>query len=261
MSKLPARAGWQWLSAGLALFRAQPGVLSMLLFANLLISLVISAVPLVGPMLAMVLIPSLSMAMFQGCKEIDEGRRATLNVVMTGLRAPVVRTLCKLGLIYLGVAVVLTLLARSTVSEAFWVQIRTPIDPNSPPLLDSSDVMSLLGIFVLQSTALLLLCFAAPLACWQKMAPGKATFFSIFAVLGAWKPFLTMLSGWFGVFFAAMMLTTAVLGNLGAGRVVLFWVIMLFVLLLQCALYAAYRQIFGVPEAEPQARPTVSLEK
>lgn len=261
MSKLPARSGMQWLTAGFALFRAQPGVLTMMLFANLLFSLVISAVPLVGPMLAMVLIPSFSMAVFQACKEIDEGRRAPMNVVLTGFRSPAVRSLCKLGLIYLGVVLVLTVLARSTVSDAFWVQIRTPIDPKNPPLLDASDVMSLLGIFVLQSTALMLLCFAAPLTYWQKMAPGKATFYSVFAVLGAWKPFLAMLFGWFGVFFAATMLTTAVLGNLGAGRVVLFWIILLFVLLLQCAIYAAYRQIFGVPDAQAPGRPRVSLEK
>lgn len=250
MNRLPARTGWLWLSAGSALFRAQPGVLTMLLFANLLLSLLIARVPLIGPMVAMVLIPSFSMAIMQACRDIDEGRRTALAVLATGFRAPAVRNLCKLGLVYLGVAVVLTLLARTTVNEAFWVQITTPIDPANPPDLNPSDVMSLMGIFALQSVALMLMCFASPLACWQNMKPGKATFYSVFAVLGAWRPFLVMLIGWFSIFFAISMVLTSVLGNGDAGRVVLFWVILLFVLLLQCAIYTAYRQIFGMPDAD-----------
>ena len=260
MNKLPARTGWLWLTAGFALFRKQPGMLIMLLFANLGLSLVISSVPFVGPMVAMVLIPSFSIALLQACRDIDEGRRTTLPVLGIGFQAPAVARLCKLGLVYLGVALLLTVMARTMVNDAFWVQISKPIDPANPPELNGSDVMSLMGIFLLQSSALMLLCFATPLTYWQKMTAGKASFYSVFAVLGAWRPFLVMLLAWFGIFFTMSMAITMVLGNAGAGRVVLIWVILLFVLLLQCAIFAAYRQIFGVPDDEPPARRT-SLEK
>jgi hypothetical protein len=253
MNRLPARTGWLWLSAGFALFRAQPGVLIMLLFANLLISLLITRVPLIGPVVAMVLIPSFSMAIMQACRDIDEGRRTALAVLATGFRAPAVRNLCKLGLVYLGVAVLLTVLARATLNDAFLLQLSSPIDPKNPPELNPSDVMSLMGIFMIQIVALMLMCFASPLACWQNMKPGKATFYSVFAVLGAWRPFLVMLLGWFSIFFGMVTVLTYVLGNGPSGKVVLLWIILLFVLLLQCAIYAAYRQIFGMPEVDAKA--------
>ena len=145
MSKLPARTGWLWLTAGFALFRKQPGMLILLLFANLGLSLVISSVPVVGPMLAMILIPSFTMALLQACRDIDEGRRTTLPVLAIGFQGPAVLRLCKLGLVYLVVALVLTWMARTMVTENFWVQISKPVDPASPPELNSGDVMSLMA--------------------------------------------------------------------------------------------------------------------
>jgi hypothetical protein len=38
-----------------------------------------------------------------------------------------------------------------------------------------------------------------------------------------------------------------VFGDAALGRVVLMWLIFLFMLLLQCAMYAGYRTIFGKP--------------
>lgn len=249
---LPARTGWHWLKAGFGLFRTQPGSLTILLFANLLASLLLSTLPIAGPMLTMVLIPSFSMAVLQACAEIDHGKRAGLSALATGFRMPGVLALCKLGLVYLAVSVVLTLLTRSMVNPGFLQQVAGPIDPARPPTIAGSDILAMLGIFALQSLALILLSFAAPLTHWQKMTPFKATFYSVFAVLGAKRAFATLLLSWFGLFFGIAMVATALLGSGNAARVLMVWIVLLFVLLLQCALYAAYRQIFGVPD-EPVA--------
>ena len=245
---LPARTGWQWFKAGFGLFRTQPGSLTILLFTNLLASLLLSAVPIAGPMLTMVLIPSFSMAVLQACAEIDHGKRTGLSVLATGFRMPGVVALCKLGLVYLAISIILTLLTHSTVNPGFLQQVAGPIDPNRPPTLAASDVLAMLGILTLQSLALILLSFAAPLTHWQKMAPFKASFYSVFAVLGAKRAFATLLLSWFGLFFAVFMVVTAILGGGNAARVLVVWIVLLFVLLLQCALYAAYRQIFGMPD-------------
>jgi energy-converting hydrogenase Eha subunit F len=44
-----------------------------------------------------------------------------------------------------------------------------------------------------------------------------------------------------------------ILGPVHIARVVIMWLIFLFMLLLQCAIYVGYRQIFGTPA--PQATP------
>ncbi len=68
MNKLPATTGWPWLKQGSALFRKQPAALTTLLFANILFSILISAVPLLGAMVAVVLIPSFSMAFMKAAR-------------------------------------------------------------------------------------------------------------------------------------------------------------------------------------------------
>ena len=99
MNTLPAITGWHWLKQGAALFRQQPAGLTTLLFANILISIGISAVPLLGPMIVSVLIPSFSMAFMQACLMIDNGERVTHAVLLTGFRKPVFGVLCKIGLV------------------------------------------------------------------------------------------------------------------------------------------------------------------
>jgi hypothetical protein len=252
MNKLPARTGWAWLKEGIGTFRKQPAALTTLLFANILISIGISAVPFLGPMLAVVLIPSFSMAFMQACLMIEHGQRVSPAVLMTGFRKPAVIALCKVGLIYLAVSLLLALLTRLMVDENFWKQVSAPIDPAVGPVVQLSDLLSMLFIFVLDISALMALCFAAPLTYWQKMGPGKATFYSFFAVLRSARVFLVLLLSWFAMFFAVSMVTLMIVGNGNTGRVLIMWIIFLFVLLLQCAMYAGYRQIFGVPQDAPK---------
>lgn len=254
MSKLPASTGWAWLKQGAALFRKQPGGLTTLMFANILISIAFSAVPIVGPILAVVLIPSLSMAFMQACLMIDNGQRVTPGVLLTGFRKPAVVTLCKLGLVYLAVSLLLALLARFAIDASFWEQITVQQPDPKKLAVDVSDVLAMFLIFVLDLAALISLAFAAPLTYWEKMGPGKATFYSFFAVVKSARVFSVLLLAWFGLFFSVCMLVALVVGPVHIAQVIIMWLIFLFVLLLQCAIYVGYRQIFGKP-VQPQGQP------
>ncbi|GAB3426522.1 BPSS1780 family membrane protein [Massilia solisilvae] len=254
MSKLPASTGWAWLKQGAALFRKQPGGLTTLMFANILISIAFSAVPVVGPILAVVLIPSLSMAFMQACLMIDNGQRVTPGVLLTGFRKPAVVTLCKLGLVYLAVSLLLALLARFAIDQSFWEQITVQQPDPKKLAVDVSDVLAMFLIFVLDLAALISLAFAAPLTYWEKMGPGKATFYSFFAVVKSARVFSVLLLAWFGLFFSVCMLVALVVGPVHIAQVIIMWLIFLFVLLLQCAIYVGYRQIFGKP-VQPQGQP------
>lgn len=250
MSKLPARTGWHWLKQGAGLFRKQPAALTTLLFANILISIGISAFPYLGPLLAVILIPSFSMAFMQACLLIDNGQRVAPSVLLTGFRKPGVVALCKVGLIYMGVSLVLALLSYFMIDEDFIKQVANPGNSKTPPTADVSDLLGVLGVLVLYLSALMALCFAAPLTYWQKMGPGKAIFYSFFAVLRSARVFAVLLLSWFGIFVLVSRIVTMIFDNSDLGRVVLLWIIFLFILLLQCAMYAAYRQLFGTPEVE-----------
>ena len=247
MNNMPAITGWNWLKEGTGLFRKQPAALTTLLFANILFSLLISAVPLLGKMVAVVLIPSFSMAFMKACLMIENGERVTPAVLLTGFKKPVVVALCKIGLIYLGASLLLTLLTKVAIDPSFWEQVSQPVDPKAPPQVQASDLLTMLGIFILDVAVLIALAFAAPLTYWQQMSLGKATFYSFFAVLKNARVFIVLLMAWFAIFFGVCFIVALLLGGSSLARVAIMWLIFLFVLLLQCAMYAGYRQIFGKP--------------
>ncbi len=260
MNSLPAITGWLWLKQGAGLFRKQPAALTTLLFANILISIGISAVPLLGPMVAVILIPSFSMAFMKACLMIENGERVSPAVLLTGFRKPVVQDLCKVGLIYLGVSLLMALVTRFAVDPGFWEQVARQGREGGQPQVAGSDVLAMFAIFGLDVAALMALCFAAPLTYWQKMGPGKAVFYSFFAVVRSARVFIVLLLAWFAIFFGICMVITLLLGASNITRVVIMWLIFLFILLLQCAMYAGYRQIFGKPQ-DAGAGVKVSLDK
>ena len=247
MNDLPARTGWEWLKQGMGLFRKQPAALTTLLFANILFSIGLSAVPVLGSVIAVVLIPSFSMAFMQACLMIENGDRVTPAVLLTGFRRPALAALCKLGLVYLGVSLLMMLITRLAIPPEVLMQMMPRPDAKTPPDIQTSHMLALFGVFLMDVAVLVTLCFAAPLTYWKHMGPGKATFYSFFAVIRTARPFLVLLAAWFAIFFGVCILAALLFGDAALGRVVLMWLIFLFVLLLQCAMYAGYRTIFGKP--------------
>jgi hypothetical protein len=247
MNDLPARTGWEWLKQGIGLFRKQPAALTTLLFANILFSIGLSAVPFLGSVLAVVLIPSFSMAFMQACLMIENGDRVTPAVLLTGFRQPALAALCKLGLVYLGVSLLMMVITRLAIPPEVLMQMMPRPDAKTPPDIQASHLLALFGVFLLDVAVLVTLCFAAPLTYWKHMGPGKATFYSFFAVIRTARPFLVLLAAWFAIFFGVCIVAALLFGDAALGRVVLMWLIFLFVLLLQCAMYAGYRTIFGKP--------------
>ncbi|NHZ35143.1 BPSS1780 family membrane protein [Massilia rubra] len=251
MSRLPAITGWHWIKQGFALFRKQPAILTMLLFAILLMSLTLATIPVLGQILTMVLLPSFGMAIMQACNLIGQDQSVTPGVLLTGFRQPALTRLCKLGLIYLLISIVLGLIPAFMISPDFIKQMSVPLAERGAIKISPADMQVVLLAGLLQGLALLLMCFAPPLAYWQHMKPGKATFYSVFGLFGAIRPFVLMLMAWVAMFFGASLLVGMVLGNSKGGQIAILWLMLQFMLLLQCAIFAAYRQIFGDPSLLP----------
>jgi hypothetical protein len=248
MSTLPARTGWDWLKQGISLFRKQPAALTTLLFANILVSLFLSLVPWVGPLLGPVLIPSFSIAFMQACLMIENGDRVTPAVLLTGFRKPVLGALCKIGMIYLGVWIAEMVAVALLLGPEFFEEIaKRQLDAKAAAEPLSNAVLAFFLIALLNMAMLVTLYFAAPLTYWKRMGTGKALFYSFFAVVRSARVFLVLLAAWFGILMALVLIAFWVFGDAALGRVVSMWLIFLFVLLLQCAMYAGYRTIFGKP--------------
>jgi hypothetical protein len=206
-------------------------------------------VPFIGPIVVVVLIPSFSMAFMQACLMIEKGDRVTAGVLLTGFRKPALAGLCKVGVIYLGVFLVLTLVALLVTPESLRELPTLKLDPKDKLPFTLGDVLAAFGLLVLEAVSLLTLCFAAPLTYWKQMGPGKATFYSFFAVLRSARVFGVLLLSWFGIFTVITFVVVNLFSAIALAQVVLMWLMFLFILFLQCAIYAGYRDIFGTPEA------------
>jgi hypothetical protein len=110
------------------------------------------------------------------------------------------------------------------------------------------------GLLILETVSLLTLCFAAPLTYWKQMGPGKATFYSFFAVIRSARVFGVLLLSWFGIFTVITFVVVNLFSAIALAQVVLMWLMFLFILFLQCAIFAGYQDIFGKPvdkDAQP----------
>ncbi|QYF94471.1 hypothetical protein KY495_04440 [Massilia sp. PAMC28688] len=262
MSSLPARTGLEWLKQGFGLFRQQPGILTMLLFANFLGSVLLSAVPVIGTLATIVLIPVFSIAIMQACNLIAQGQRVMPDVLLTGFRKPAVTHLLKLGMVYVGVALIMFIAMRLSVDESAVQQMQASAEaakaasqagtPVTPPQYPGT----LLFLVLLWSIVMLLMSFATPLTYWKEMPLLKAIFYSVFGVVGAFKPILVMLLSAMGMFMVLILFLRLLFGGSAlVFQAVIAWSSLMFTLVLQCAMFASYRQIFGDPA--PGIKPPV----
>lgn len=260
MNRLPARTGLDWLKQGFHLFRQQPGILTMLLFANFLVSMVLAGLPGVGTFIQVLLMPVFSIAVMQACNLIAQGQRVMPDVLLTGFRKPVLPRLLKLGAVYLGVLLLTLLCISLAVDEGFVKQFQAAAEaartaPNAASAV-KFPAFPLAGALVILAASILimLMSFAAPLIYWKEMPPFKAIFYSVFGMLGAFKPILVMLVTGFAIWIILLQILQLVFGgNMVVFQAVVTWTMLMMYLVLQCAMFASYRQIYADPAPGPDA--------
>jgi hypothetical protein len=95
-----AQRGWAWIIDGFALWKRNPALITFLVFGYWLCLLVVAAVPFVGQVLMSLIMPALSLGIYNGCKAVAEGRKAGPDILLSGFRQNLPE-LVKIGGIYL----------------------------------------------------------------------------------------------------------------------------------------------------------------
>lgn len=189
MRTLPTQRGWAWIVEGFLLWRKNPALITFLVFGYWFCLLVIAAVPFVGQVLMSLAMPALSLGIFNGCKAVDEGRKAGPEILVSGFKQNVQEQI-KIGGIYLvGTLIVLgfTALADGGILAELMLG-RRKLDEATAE--DPSLLLSLL-IGTLGSTPLMMAYWFAPvLAGWGKVDAPRALFFSLVACWRNWRAFL-----------------------------------------------------------------------
>lgn len=251
MKGLPASTGIVWLKQGFALFRQQPGILMMIIFANLLVAVLLSPLPVLGPILSCLAIPSFAIAIQQACRLIDEGKRVHPNVILTGFRKESATPLFKLGLVYMALFALFSLGKFLFIDPVLLKTFMSGAQTKPPTVPDGRTLLVFSGLLLGLGMAALTLSFAPGLTHWKRMPTFKAVFYSVFAVLGAKAAIAVMLFSWIGMLLLVQMVISAIFGANIVGQVILMWFSFIAILIFHGATYAAYKQILGAPEDEP----------
>lgn len=253
MKGLPASTGFEWLKQGFKLFRQQPGILMMMIFVNIMISVLLVMLPILGGVLAYLAIPSFTMAIQQACRLIDEGQRVHPRVLLAGFQKGAIGPLFKLGTVYLGIGIVLSLAIMPFLDIESIKAAMKMTQGNKPPVFDDKTVLAFSALGLLLALAMLAMMFAPGLTYWKRMPTFKAIFYSVFAVLGSKRAMAVMLVSWFVITTLIDKVLVTITGGGSIAQVIGTWIGFISILILQCSLYAAYKQILGAPEDDPKS--------
>ena len=245
--------GWLWVLHGFSLFRAYAALWLLLLFFYWIGLALARVVPLVGPMLALCLIPGISAGLMVACRAAQHGQPPTLRHIFE----PFVRNKraqFRLGLVYLG-GFALALAASGLFDGGLFVRawFAGNIDPKQTVTL-LTGMLAFVGLF---APVMLAFWFAPALVHWKEMTASKALFFSVFAGLRNWRAFLVYGLGWMFFMFVVPLLIAIALGLVLSadlrGATVASFILMPYmfaaVAAMFCSFYSSYAAIF--PEAPP----------
>lgn len=238
--RLPARQGVFWLVAGFRLFRTNPPLLTALTLGYFLAVLLLNLLPLLGPFVLTLGLPSLTLVVANGCREIQAVGALRPGSLFQGLREH------RKALLQLGG---LNLLASLVLLSALLVSGLESVDLTQP---DPEQMVRLALLMMVLAVPLLLAFWFAPmLTGWAGVAPLKAVFFSIVATLRNWRAFAVygLAVAVVGVLLPGLLVVLASLFSsaLAGGLAIILRMFMMLVLapVLMASIYLSYQDVFG----------------
>ena len=199
---VPARTGIAWVKSGIRTFWRQPMALAALFFMVMATMTVASMVPLVGPALALLLLPSATLAMMVASAEAMQGRFPTPAVLLIAFRAgrQRMKDMLVLGVLYAAIFL-LVLAASALIDDGQFAQVYLGEMLLTPEIAQSADFQLAMWFAMLLYLPLSLVFWHAPgLVHWHGVPPVKSLFFSFVACARNVRAFLMYGLAWLAVF-------------------------------------------------------------
>lgn len=259
---VPARTGLEWTRLGVRVFWRQPMALAALFFLSMAAISLATALPLVGPAIALALLPSATLVMMVAAAEAYRGQTPTPQLLLVAFRTGRQRmnAMLILGALYAG-GFLLIMGLSALVDGGDFARVYMGGAPLTRELAESGSFQAAMWLALLLYVPLSLLFWHAPgLVHWHGVPPVKALFFSIVACVRNLGAFMVYGLAWLGVFMIAGMvvsLAVALLSGLGlgvgvAGGVMVGTAMMLASMFFTSVVFT-FRDSFEAPEAAEPA--------
>jgi len=241
--------GARWLPLGWRIFKAAPIGWVALVFAYTFLMTLISVLPVVGVVVATILVPGFSVSFMAASRAAERGGDLGLPMLFAGFRERL-RPQLVLGVLY--VALMLALLGATTLADdgAFARWLASGKRPAAEVVRSDDFQLALLVAAALYTQVMMLFWFSPVLVSWHGMGVAKALFFSYFGVLMNWRAFLayglvTALVTIVAPFATIFALTAATSGKAQLTAAGLLFPLLLVIMpTLFGSFYASYRDIF-----------------
>ncbi|HEY0295830.1 MAG TPA: BPSS1780 family membrane protein [Bordetella sp.] len=251
-ASLPATSGWQWIRAGLQLFRKQP--LAMFTWAMVIsLFVVFAALTLpIGALLLPLLMPVITVMTLAACKHVEAGRIMLPSMWPKPLLRPgVFRKLMLMGLLYTAFCIAAELVAVLPFADDVMdgMSVASTAQDLAPLMMAMRKPML---VFVALYVPIAALFWHAPvLVAWHGVRLMQSLFFSIVACWRCKWAFLVYGVAWALIFMfidliAGLLVTAGMPGTLVDSLQVPVNIIAGGVL--YCSFYPAYTSVFGIDD-------------
>lgn len=257
---VPARTGVQWVKLGVQTFWRQPMALAALFFLAMAGMSLVSLVPLIGPALALALLPCTSLAMMVAAAEATQGRFPTPTLLLVAFRTgrQRLRAMVTLGLLY-AVAFLAIMGLSALIDGGTFAQVYLGGETMTREIAEDPDFQVAMWLSMALYIPLSLAFWHAPgLIHWHGIPPVKALFFSFVACLRNWGAYLVFGLAWMGFFLGCGMVLALVTGILAsligsiAGGIMVGAAMMLAAMFFTSVVFT-FRDSFSAPDGrEPE---------
>jgi hypothetical protein len=198
---VPASTGMTWVRLGIKTFMQQPLAMSGLFFLYMAVGTLLSFLPVLGLILALMIVPAATLGLMVATQEALKGKFPMPTVLVSAFRAgrQRMRAMLVLGGLY--------------AAAGLLIMVLVPLLVDAPPPLPAGAgpeammtpeyqlaAMKVMSVRALLSFPVLALFWHAPaLVHWHGISPVKSLFFSVVACVRNAGAFLMFLLGWFGV--------------------------------------------------------------
>ncbi len=257
---VPARTGLTWVRQGVRTFLRQPLAMGGLFFMFMGAVSVLSAVPLIGAALALVLVPAATLGLMAASREAEAGRFPMPLTLVTAFREGPQRTkaMLTLGGAYAGVILLLMLVAALLASGGAAAPALNEGEVTPEAVRAALSGGEIWWMLLLYLPVLAAFWHAPALVHWHGVSPVKSLFFSLLACWANKGAMLVYMAGWVTVFAAVGLLLSLLAGLLGSAaalQVVLYPLVLLMAAMFHTSIWFTFRDSFLDEAALPPTTP------
>jgi uncharacterized membrane protein len=228
--KVKAAHGWQWIRGGFEIFRMNPVIWITLFFVYLLLGMLLSLVPPVGPIVLNLLAPVFMAGFMLGCQALESGEELEINHLFAGFKQNTSQLITVGGLYLAGIIIVAGLVFVTTGGTLMSEGLHDMANQHESPEASGSMLLAALLALALLIPLVMAYWFAPTLVIFHGLSAVEAMKLSFNACLNNLGAFTL-----YGLISMVLFIVAAI--PLGLGLLVM-------IPTLTASLYVSYKDIF-----------------